>query len=141
MEMTFTEIATGTLEGMLFEKQYDTFVNCLEGHEVWYAFDFERDDFTFVEISTNDLKNKLTLLRNEVKGRKKHNTFPFTYFKNNPHTLFIKIYDPLKCGSSCSINTPDPWWIFSRVKPHQDEFYKLFPKKETKKSFFKSLAF
>ena len=133
----FSEISQGSLEGFLFEKQYDEFVESLAGSHSWFAYEFEKSDHEFFEISLLELKNKLLEFRQEIRERKKHNTFPFTYIKNTKDPLFIKIYDPVKCGSSCSLTTPDPWWVFSRVKPSREEILQLFPPRPVKKSFWK----
>ena len=137
--LSFLEISGGSLEGFLYEKQYDTFVESLNGDEIWFAYEFSRGDMNFTEVSENDVREKMLEFRRIVNERKKFNTFPFTYIKRQTEPVFIKVYDPLKCGSSCSLTTPDPWWIFSRIKPIEEDFKKVFPVKTEKKSFFKRL--
>ena len=136
----FVEISQGALEGFLYERQYDDFVGSLTEKRNWFAYDFSKGDFIFLAISEEDLKERLIACRDEVKSRKKFNTFPFTYVKNKENPVFIKLYDPMKCGSSCSITTPDPWWVFSTVNPEKEEILKVFPAKTEKKSFFKSFS-
>lgn len=132
---TFTEIATGTLDGILFEQQYDNLLASLNSNDEWYAAEFHHTKMEFVKLPESEVRNKLSLLRDEVKNRKKHNTFPFTYFKNNPSPVFIKLYDPARCGSSCSLTKPDPWWIFTKILPEERELKEVFPAPK-RKSFF-----
>ena len=134
---SFLEIAKGTLDGILFEKQYDTLLASLQGSDEWYAAEFNHEHMQFTKLAEHEVKEKLVALRNEVKNRNKHNTFPFTYFKNNPTPIFIKLYDPARCGSSCSLTKPDPWWIFTKILPDEKELKEAFPPPAKKRySFF-----
>ena len=117
MAESFKELYQGRLEGFLFEKQYDAFVDSLSGNETWYRYEFANGDLNFSETTMTGVKDQLLEFRHMISARKQHNTFPFTYVHNTSSPNLIKVYDPIKCGSSCSLTTPDPWWIFTRIRP------------------------
>lgn len=137
MSESFTSIFRGQLQGIMTEEAYVKMAQSLEGN--WYAIPiFEYLEKGTVGADTSDKHfisgaeagQKLLQIYEEVKQRKSiSGKFPHTYVKNRDNPSFIKLYDPKKCGGSCSTVAPDPWWVFSTVAPTRDELLAILSKK------------
>lgn len=137
MSDSFTSIYKGHLQGIMTEEAYIKMAQSLQGN--WYAipvFEYQEKGTLGADASDKPLISgfeagkKLIQLYEEVKQRKSiSGTFPHTYVKNRENPSFIKLYDPKKCGGSCSTVAPDPWWVFSTVAPTRDELVAILSKK------------
>lgn len=84
-----------------------------------------------LESTGDEVAERLIELYEEVKRRKSvSGKFPHTYVNNRENPSFIKLYDPVKCGGSCSKTAPHPWWIFSTIKPTESEISEILQKRK-----------
>jgi len=131
MENTFTAVYRGILEGVLSDTQYKSLCESLNGD--WYALDFTSENRSLQSFSGDELKSHMYSLLDIVQKRNMVSVnYPYAYAKNINDPILIKVYDPMKCGSSCSTSAPDPWWIFTKIKPEIEELRGLFPEKSRK---------
>jgi len=127
---SFLEFFKGTLSGLMKNEQYDALISTLEGPR--FAVDFSQPELQALEMSAEEVRTKLAELREITRARKTIHPeeFPYTYVKEKENSLFIKTYDPFACGDSCSLSAPDPWWVFSVVKPEAEELAALRTKEK-----------
>lgn len=125
---SFAEIYSGNLQGIMSEEQYINMAKSLTG--IWFAVSFFENPHESRKMSGEEAGLVLLGLYEEVKGRKSlSGTFPYTYVRDRANPVFIKVYDPKKCGGSCSTISPEPWWIFSMIEPLPEELRKIKDKK------------
>lgn len=111
------------------EESYVKMAESLEGN--WYAVSFMEKNFKVNQLTGAETGAMLLDLYKEVRERKSiSGKFPHTYVRDREMPVFIKLYDPKKCGGSCSTVAPDPWWIFSQVEPTHDELTFLLKNKK-----------
>lgn len=126
-EPSFLDYYQGTLSGILNAAEYDALIETIEGE--LYAIDFSSAELGVVSMSEAEVKEKLLELRQITAsspfGAKIR--YPYTYVKGKQQSRFIKTYNPASCGGSCSTKAPDPWWVFSAVKPAHSELQQLRP--------------
>ncbi len=126
---SFTQLFRGTLRGLRTEEEYEALAKSSVG--TWFASKFGDGDVK--KIDGSEVCRMLLESKDMVKKRNMLNiTFPYTYVANPEEPQMIKIYDPLQCGSGCSTSSPDPWWVFSRVEPAEEELRDLMTPKEEK---------
>lgn len=132
----FLELYNGTLKGVIKEEGYIELMNSLKGE--WYTMKFTPEAIEIDSMLADELKKIMSDLYEKVKTKKiAAVSHPYTYVANPEFPKIIKIYDPLNCGSSCSITSPDPTWAFSIVKPTDEDLEVLRPTK--KKGFFSKI--
>ncbi|MDH5680438.1 MAG: hypothetical protein OEZ36_02545 [Spirochaetota bacterium] len=137
-DLSFKEIYLGSFRGMTKEESYIQLTENLTG--TWYSFEPDSDLPHVTEIPASELKDTLVSLANIIKARKiSHITHPYTYVHQPEDPLMIKLYDPRRGGSSCSIQSPPPWYLFSRVPPAEAELKELFPHLDKKPGFLAKL--
>ncbi len=118
---SFHSLNTGTLRGIQDEDQYIQFVEGLSGDGVWYMLDFLDDEIRVEKIDTRKLQEAMRSMYAEVKSRKQSGNYPHTYIHTPELPKMIKLYDPMKSGSSCSVTSPEAWRIFSVVEPQKED--------------------
>ena len=134
MSDDFLTTYNGLLEGVLSDTQYKSLCECVHGD--WFSIEVSSEEKIVKSISGEEVKSLMFSLLDIIQKRNMvSSNYPYTYAKNIQDPILIKVYDPMKCGSSCSTSSPDPWWIFTKIKPEDDELMTLFPKKNTKKFF------
>ena len=133
----FHSLNTGTLRGIQDEDQYIRFVESLSGDGVWYVLDFLDDEIHVEQIDTHQLQEAMRSMHAEVKSRKQSSNYPYTYIHTPELPKMIKLYDPMKSGSSCSVMGCEPWRIFSIVEPQKEDLESFRPPQG--KSFFSKL--
>lgn len=126
---SFLDLYRGRLEGILEEDRYLDLTGLVRGH--WYALHFTPESLELVEFGAGDegsreTADQLLALHREIRERKMAlRKFPFTYVCQAEDPLLIKLYHPLQC-SACGLGpAPEPWWVFSRVKPSENEMNEL----------------
>lgn len=130
MAETFSELFKGRLDGVMSEEDYERLAGGLDGR--WFAV--EAGSGAVMELSGAEAGERLLGLRDEVRARNMLSAkFPYTYVHTPSAPKMIKTYDPLKCGSGCSTSSPDPWWVFSAVRPAPEEIERLLPAPARKK--------
>lgn len=139
MRETFLELFKGRLFGVMSEEDYDALAASLTGE--WIAVDLGAGEVRVVEMTGSEVGDTMRELRDKVKSRNMLNvTFPYTYVHTPRAPRMIKLYDPINCGSGCSTSSPDPWWIFSVVRPERSELDSLNrPGQKEKPNFFRRL--
>ena len=136
MGQSFISVLKGRLFGVMNEEEYVNMAQSLPGDQTWYGLLFSpevkgKSPVSPVAISGGEVGKKLLELYEEVKKRKSiSGKFPHTYVNDRNAPGLIKLYDPGKCGGSCSTTAPDPWWIFSTLKPETSELSQVFAKKK-----------
>ena len=139
MSDTFLNTYRGMLEGVLSDTQYKALCESVNGD--WYAIDFFSEERLLKKFTGEELKKHMYSLLETVQKRNMVSVnYPYTYAKDLKNPILIKVYDPMKCGSSCSTSAPDPWWIFTKIKPEDNELEEILPQKKGKGlfSFLKS---
>ncbi|GMT50179.1 MAG: hypothetical protein IEMM0008_1718 [bacterium] len=134
---SFHSLNTGTLRGLQDEDQYIRFVESLSGDGIWYALDFLDDEIRVEKIDTPKLQETMRSMHAEVKSRKQSANYPHTYIHTPALPKMIKLYDPMKSGSSCSVTSPEAWRIFSIVEPAKEDLEGFRPPQN--KGFFSRL--
>ena len=141
MNESFLAIFRGHLQGIMDEDAYINMAYVLQNRAiesgVWFEIIFipgaQKNASSAVLkniLSGKEVGAKLLDIYDEVRERNSiSGKFPHTYVKNRENPSFIKLYDPKKCGGSCSTVAPAPWWVFSMVKPAPDELLEIFKKK------------
>lgn len=126
---SFLEIYRGRLEGILDEDRYLDLADLVRGH--WYALAFTPEDLVLTEFGVGDENSRaaadqLLNLHREIRERRMAlSKFPFTYVRDADDPTFIKLYDPLHCSACGTGPAPEPWWVFSRVRPLESEINEL----------------
>ena len=134
MSETFLTIYRGMLEGVLSDIQYRAL--CESVHGDWYAIDYFSEDRVLQKFTGEELQEHMFSILDTVQKRNMVSVnYPYTYAKDIKNPVLIKVYDPMKCGSSCSTSAPDPWWIFTKIKPEDNELDEILPKKSGKRFF------
>ncbi len=73
----------------------------------------------------------------EIKTRQSGAGWIYVHTPDSPS--WIKIYDPFKCGSSCSTTTPPAWWEMKLEDPREDiPPEPQIPEKKSLRSWFKT---
>ncbi len=134
---SFYNLNTGTLQGIQDEDQYIRFIESLSGDGVWYSLDFLDDEIHVEQIDTRQLQEIMRSMYDEVKSRKQSANYPYTYIHTPELPNMIKLYDPGKSGSSCSVTSPEAWRIFSILEPTKEDLESFRPPQN--KSFFSKL--
>lgn len=133
MSQNFSDLYKSILEGVLSADAYEKLVSNV-GDTTWYGM--ENTGTEEMELQTLNGQQTRSILEECLASVQKRNlvstNYPYTYAKDVENPLLIKVYDPMKCGSSCSVTAPAPWWIFSTIKPEQSEIDSIFPKKKKK---------
>jgi len=139
----FMEMYQSVLNGVMDLDQYRLLAENLSGQ--WCGINILSDSGeqpVVLKFSAEQLKGKLFELQELVVSKKIMNTsFPYTYIYTRENPRLIKLYDPQRCGGSCSTSAPDPWWIFSSVEPTEEEYETLIApyRKKQQKGFFSFL--
>lgn len=130
--ISFEERYRGVLRGILKEEQYSDLARQVKNiPATWYGVSFEKEALKVGEFSEKETSRKLTQLHKEIIEKNYVSArFPYTYFTVENELSFIKVYHPGRCGSSCSTSAPDPWWVFSRIPPTEQELARLRPPKQ-----------
>ena len=122
----------GMLEGMLTKEAYENLKNRVSG-DMWHSIECTDDGFVQNKLSGDEVRNLMgECLRDVQKKNLVSTDHPYTYAKNPEDPLFIKIYDPMKCGSSCSVTSPRPWYVLSKKEPAEGDLDEIFPPKKKK---------
>ncbi len=136
----FMYIYNDFFKGIIKEDDYIHFVSTLSGN--WFALDFNQDELGIQIINDSQLHELMNDLYKLVKEKKiTHVTHPYTYVHQPDNPQMIKLYDPRKGGSSCSIQSPDPWWVFSTMEPTIDDLSILKPPKRKLSKMFSKWFF
>jgi len=131
----FTALVKGPLKGLAKKEDYFRLIETVNGD--WYGFEMN-EDLNLQPMSAKEVKSLLEDLHTEVAQKKMHKVeFPYTYANKRVDPDLIKVYDPSRCGGSCSTASPSAWWIFTKERPDEEDLSGYFPRKE---SFFKRLS-
>jgi hypothetical protein len=131
MNPTFLAMYRSMLEGVLSDTGYIDLVDSVRGE--WYGFDYQALLAAGVEneiplLLENEVRERLISLLDSVRARRLATiSYPYAYATDLKKPDLIKVYDPSRCGSSCSTKSPDPWWIFSRIRPSCEELKVILP--------------
>lgn len=143
MTLSFADMFRGPLRGIRSEEEYESLAKSLTG--MWSAIKFAGGENGILAVDGAKAGDMMIALRDEIKLKKLlSGAIPYTYVHTPDSPKMIKLYDPLKCGSSCSAGSPEPWWIFSTVEPEEGELEtikKALMAPQPEKAFFKNKFF
>lgn len=126
---SFLDYYNGSLSGILNEKLYLQLIKAITGK--WFHLDFSLDKFQVSPLPAEKVASTLLSMQKKIREQEIINmTYPYTYIYKKDNPEFIKTYDPLRCGSSCSLHAPDPWGVFSKIPPTKEEL-KILESKRT----------
>ncbi|NOY53173.1 MAG: hypothetical protein GXP58_06070 [Deltaproteobacteria bacterium] len=81
----------------------------------WYIFSPAEGVDSLFEAGGEEASRFLVARTEELKARPYGPGWVYVHSPDAPS--WIKIYDPCKCGSSCSITTPPAWWEMDLIDP------------------------
>ena len=116
------------LTGLLAWERVDVLVDKIRSIGPWYIHSpLQGMDSLFLAQGT-EASEFLAQLTGELKTRPHGPGWVYVHTPDSPS--WIKIYDPAKCGSSCSTTTPPAWWEMVLEDPRPKEPAESPPEKK-----------
>ncbi len=124
------------LTGLLNWERVDELIERIKPLGPWYIFSPTEGLESLFEAEGEEASRFLADRTEELKTRPHGPGWIYVHTPDAPS--WIKIYDPCKCGSSCSVTTPPAWWEMELTDP-RDQLAQNPPEEEKKSllHFFK----
>jgi hypothetical protein len=106
-----------SLTGLLHWQRVDDLVKQVKAMGPWYVHSPEQGNDSLMVLQGNQAGDFLAQRAEDIKTRRCGAGWIYVHTPKNPS--WIKIYDPLKCGSSCSTTAPDAWWEMELNDPRK----------------------
>jgi hypothetical protein len=103
------------LTGLLTWERVDKLIDDIQSIGPWYIHSPGNGLESLFVAQGEEAAAFLAERSSEIKARKHGAGWIYVHTPDTP--LWIKIYDPMKCGSSCSMTTPDAWWEMELEDP------------------------
>ncbi len=105
------------LTGLLSWERVEELIERIRSIGPWHIHSPAKGMETLFVAGGDEASIFLTERADEIKTRKLGAGWVYVHTPDSPS--WIKIYDPLKCGSSCSMTTPDAWWEMGLEDPRE----------------------
>ena len=109
---------TKPLTGLLTWERVEELIIKIKSIGPWYIHSPLQGMDSLFTIEGSAASDFLTERSEEIKNRKHGAGWIYVHTPDSPS--WIKIYDPMKCGSSCSMTTPDAWWEMTLEDPREE---------------------
>jgi len=120
------------LTGLLNWERVERLIERIRPLGPWYIFSPMEGADSLFEAGGEEASFFLAERTEELKRRPYGPGWIYVHTPDAPS--WIKIYDPCKCGSSCSMTTPPAWWEMDLTDP-VDRIAPVGSPVEEKKSF------
>jgi hypothetical protein len=105
------------LTGLLTWERVDELIGKIRSLGPWYIHSPADGMESLFTAGGSEAADFLTGRSEEIKARKHGAGWVYVHTPEAPS--WIKIYDPMKCGSSCSMTTPNAWWEMDLEDPRE----------------------
>ncbi|OIP60726.1 MAG: hypothetical protein CO150_01480 [Nitrospirae bacterium CG_4_9_14_3_um_filter_53_35] len=105
------------LTGLLTWERVDELIEKIKMIGPWYIHSPEKGMKSLFLSKGSEASLFLSDRSEEIKSRKHGAGWIYVHTPEAPS--WIKIYDPMKCGSSCSMTTPKAWWEMTLMDPRE----------------------
>jgi len=103
------------LTGLLSWEKVDALIERIKPLGPWYIFSPMKGMESLFQAEGEEASRFLAARTDELKTRRHGPGWIYVHTPDAPS--WIKIYDPCKCGSSCSVTTPPAWWEMELTDP------------------------
>lgn len=103
------------LTGLLTWERVETLIEKIKSLGPWHIHSPMQGMESLFAAGGEEAAAFLAERSEEIKARKHGAGWIYVHTPDDPS--WIKIYDPMKCGSSCSMTTPDAWWEMELTDP------------------------
>ncbi len=105
------------LTGLLTWERVDELIEKVRSLGPWYIHAPEQGKESLFTAEGDEAAFFLSERTRELKTRPHGPGWIYVHTPDSPS--WIKIYDPCKCGSSCSMTTPKAWWEMELEDPSE----------------------
>ncbi|MDX1763744.1 MAG: hypothetical protein R3231_05435 [bacterium] len=116
------------LTGLLTWERVDVLVDKIKAIGPWYIHSPLKGMDSLFVVQGAEASEFLAGLTRELKARPHGAGWVYVHTPKSPS--WVKIYDPAKCGSSCSTTTPPAWWEMALKDPRPTGLPKSSPEKK-----------
>jgi hypothetical protein len=124
---------TRPLTGLLSWEKVDELIERIKPLGPWYIFSPTEGIESLFQTNGEEAAKFLSERTEELKTRPHGPGWIYVHTPAAPS--WIKIYDPCKCGSSCSMTTPPAWWEMELTDP-RPRLEPVSSEEEEKKTLF-----
>ncbi len=105
------------LTGLLSWERVDALIEKVRSAGPWYIHAPAEGLPSLFSAEGDDAADFLAARTEDLKARRSGAGWIYVHTPDAPQ--WIKIYDPAKCGSSCSTTTPAAWWEMEVSDPRE----------------------